>query len=139
MEKIRKFTTMRSYFHKKSSSFLKVCYFLLALTFFGCENQQSIVNNVDEREANEIIVFLASKGITAVKMAAVVQTGTGGPSNMWNIAVPETQMTDAMAILNQNGLPRRKGVGLLDLFGATGMMTSDKKKPFVIKQALLNN
>ena len=89
----------------------------------------SIINNVDEREANEIIVFLASKGIAAQKSVSVSASpaGAGGPV-MYSISVEEGQSTQAMAILNQNGLPRKKGTNLLDLFAKAGLMTSDKEE-----------
>lgn len=102
----------------------------LLLILAGCENSRVIVNGVEEREANEIVVFLASRGINAQKIATKSSpTGAGdsGPS-MWNIAVPEGTMTDAMAILNQNGLPRKKGTNLLELFAKQGLMTSEKEE-----------
>jgi len=88
-----------------------------------------IVTDVDEREANEIIVFLASKGISAYKTAAA----SGGPgasssSQKYAISVEEGKSTEAMAVLNQNGLPRIKGTNLLDLFAKQGLMTSDKEE-----------
>ena len=102
----------------------------LLLILAGCENSRVVVNGVEEREANEIVVFLASRGIDAQKVPAKSSpTGAGdtGPS-MWNIAVPEGMMTDAMAILNQNGLPRKKGTNLLELFAKQGLMTSEKEE-----------
>jgi len=100
---------------------------LLLLT--ACGQNQVIVNNVDERQANEIVVFLASYGIPAEKMAkASTGAGAGASANLWNIAVAPQKATDAMAILNRVGLPRRQGTGLLELFGETGLMTSDKQQ-----------
>lgn len=99
------------------------------LLFTGCESNQTIINNIDERQANEIIVFLSSYGIAAQKLPSVSSGGVGGsgPSNMWNIAVTPTQTTQAMAILNRVGLPRRKTTSLLDMFAQTGLMSSDKQ------------
>lgn len=109
----------------------KVLYLILPLLLIlcGCENNRVIVNGVEEREANEIIVFLASRGIQAQKVAATA-SGVGGQAGppMYNLAVPEGSMTDAMAILNQNGLPRKKGTNLLELFAKQGLMTSEKEE-----------
>jgi len=108
-----------------------LCLVPLLLVLCGCENKRVIVNNVEEREANEIIVFLASRGIAADKMATKAAPGGAiGESTvtMWNIAVPEGAMTDAMAILNQNGLPRKRGTNLLELFAKQGLMTSEKEE-----------
>ncbi|MGH2612633.1 MAG: type III secretion system inner membrane ring lipoprotein SctJ, partial [Rhabdochlamydiaceae bacterium] len=101
----------------------------LLLLLTGCQNSRVIVNGVEEREANEIIVFLASRGISAEKTPAKTTTMGGDTgSSMWNISVPEGMMTDAMAILNQNGLPRKKGTNLLELFAKQGLMTSEKEE-----------
>lgn len=95
----------------------------------GCAGNQSIVNNIDEREANEIVVFLASKGIVAQKIAATsTAVGGGGATDMFNIAVDAKQTTDAMALLNRYGLPRRKGTNLLTLFAGGGLMSSDREE-----------
>jgi len=117
---------------KESNNYSSLLTLLLFFLVFlsACATQNSIVNNVDEREANEIVVFLASKGISAQKIAASESAAAGatGPSNLWNIAVGEKEMTSAMAILNQNGLPRRQGTTLLDLFAKSGLMSSDKEE-----------
>lgn len=55
--------------------FLYLLVFAMALPFFtSCESRKTIVNGLDEREANEILVFLSSKNIDAVK----VVTPSGG-------------------------------------------------------------
>jgi type III secretion protein J len=89
-----------------------------------------IVNDVEEREANEIIVFLASKNIPAEKIVSpsAGPAGGGAAATLWGISVPPSQSTEAMALLNQNGLPRRKGVNLLDLFAKAGLMSSEREE-----------
>ncbi len=95
----------------------------------GCENNMVIVNDVNERDANEIIVFLASKGIPADKTPSVSSAPGGAEASpKWSIAVPPSQATEAMSILNQNGLPRQQGTNLLDLFAKSGLMSSDKEE-----------
>jgi type III secretion protein J len=87
-----------------------------------------IINDVEERSANEIVVFLASKGIAVNKVAAASSqsAGAGGPViPMWNIEVDAVQATEAMAILNRNGLPRPPGQTLLDLFADPGLVPTD--------------
>lgn len=110
----------------------KVLYLILPLLLIlaSCQTNSVIVNGVEEREANEIIVFLSSRGISAEKTpgkSAGVGAADTGPS-MWNISVPAGQMTDAMSILNQNGLPRKKGTNLLELFAKQGLMTTEKEE-----------
>jgi type III secretion protein J len=103
-------------------------FLLLFLT--ACETNMVIVNDVDEREANEIIVFLASKNISGEKILSPSASPTGGQSSvtLWSIAVPPSDMTMAMSLLNQNGLPRKKGTNLLELFAKQGLMSSDKEE-----------
>jgi len=101
--------------------------FLFILT--SCESNRIIVNDVDEREANEIIVFLSSKGIQAEKVASSAPVGAGAENaNLWSIAVESDRMTESMALLNQIGLPRRMGTDLLTLFSKQGLMTSEKEE-----------
>jgi type III secretion protein J len=90
----------------------------------GCATQTTIVNNVSEREANQIVVLLASKGIPAEKSEAAAAAGQTGAST-YNVSVPSSQVTEALAILNSAGLPRTKGTSLLDLFGTQGLVPSD--------------
>lgn len=103
--------------------------FLSLIFLSSCESNSVIVSDLEEREANEIVVFLASRGIAATKTAAVssspAATSTG---NKYNINVEDSKATEAMAILNQNGLPRIKGTNLLDLFAKSGLMSSDKEE-----------
>jgi type III secretion protein J len=101
-----------------------------ALFLTSCEENKSIVNNIDEREANEIIVYLATKGIDAQKVRApsTQPGGGGGGKILWNIFVSPSKMVDAMAILNQAGLPRRQGTNLLELFAKQGLMTTGNEE-----------
>ena len=72
-----------------------VRFFLLCTALFlaSCESSQSIVNQVDEREANEIVVYLASKGIAAQKVVASTgEMGGTAPSNLFSIAVAPDQI-----------------------------------------------
>lgn len=111
------------------NQFFKIISLLLLVLVAGCSTNESIVNNLDEREANEIVVFLASKNIEAQKVAAAA-TGVGaqGPSNLFNITVAADRATDAMSILGRYGLPRRKGISLLELFASNGLMKTDREE-----------
>jgi type III secretion protein J len=100
--------------------------FLVLFVLTGCGGNQSIVNNVNEREANEIVVYLASKGIAAQKVQAAGGEGGGTGPIQYNISVDATQSTEAMALLNRVGLPRQEGTNLLTLFAPSGFMTSDR-------------
>lgn len=112
----------------------KFAYFCL-IGLFGffltsCQENRAIINNVNEREANEIIVFLASHGIEAQKIKTVSQEGAGGTANyaIWSIFVSPEKTVDAMALLNKQGYPREKGITLLELFKKQGLMSTDKEE-----------
>ena len=102
----------------------------LLLLLVSCTGDESIVSNVDERDANQIVVFLASKGIAAQKIEAEASgaAAAGAPSNLFNISVEADQSTQAMALLNQYGLPRRQGTNLLKLFAGGGLVASDREE-----------
>lgn len=105
----------------------------LILTAFlttGCENASVIISNLDEREANLIVVFLESKGIKAQKIKASSGTEIGGgeAGPKFNISVGESHTIEAMAVLNRNGLPRKQGTNLLSLFAKQGLMSSDREE-----------
>lgn len=108
--------------------FFVFSFFFLALLLTSCETNKAIIHNLDEREANEIIVFLASKGIEAEKMEMSSSAPGGAEMTRYSLAVKPSQSTEAMALLNQNGLPRVKGTNLLDLFAKSGLMNSEKEE-----------
>jgi type III secretion protein J len=97
---------------------------VLASLLTGCESRKVIVNGLDEKEANEILVFLSNKGIDAVKVQAKTEGAGGSKAVMWNISVEASQANEAMALLNQVGLPRRRGQNLLGIFSNVGLVPS---------------
>ncbi len=109
--------------------FRAVSLLTLLILFAGCEGNQSIVNSISERDANEIVVFLASKGIEAQKVQAATSAAAATTvSDKYDIMVSSDNSTEAMSLLNRNGLPRRQGATLLELFASTGLMKSDKEE-----------
>lgn len=108
---------------------LLLCFCLPLLT--SCESRKTIVNSLDEKEANEIIVFLSSKGIDVIKTPAKEASGGGGGGakiQLWDISVPDTQALEAMSYLNQIGLPRRRSQNLLGIFTGAGLVPSEMEQ-----------
>lgn len=100
--------------------------FMLFFVLTGCSSTKVIVNGLDEREANEIVVFLASKNIVAMKVAGHGDAGGGGSKVvLWDISVDSSQAPEAMALLNMYGLPRKKGQSLLGIFSKGGLVPSE--------------
>lgn len=110
----------------------------MAAAILSCEGKRELVSDISEKQANEILVFLAAKGITAEKEAKAV-TGAGGAANqeqMFSVLVPASQQTEALAILNRNGLPRRKGPNLLSLFAKSGLVSSAQEEQIRYQEGL---
>lgn len=118
---------MFSSLFKKSRGAICALFFIFLA---GCETTNTIISGLDEREANLIVVFLESKGIKAQKIRASTGPQMGGEQTgpKFDIGVSEHQAIEAMSILNRNGLPRKQGTNLLDLFAKSGLMTSDKEE-----------
>lgn len=103
-----------------------IVFIVLSCLLVSCESRRVIVNDLDEKEANEILVYLSNKGVDANKVAAVGAGGGGGGGKavLWNISVESSQANEAMALLNQVGLPRRRGQNLLGIFSNVGLVPS---------------
>jgi len=110
--------------------FLKMFGYLVVVLFLcgGCETHRPVVSNVDEKEANVILVLLESKGIPAQKMRTQTSRIGADTRVKYSIVVSEKHSIDAIAYLNQNGFPRQQGTNLLDLFAKQGLMTSDREE-----------
>lgn len=126
---------MLQYKVKKLSLFLSFAIVLFALT--SCGKQQTILTNVDETDANQILVLLESKGITAQKSLVKTQgAGAQSAANLWDIQVDSSRATEALAILNRIGLPRKPGISILDLFPGQGMMKTDMEEEIRYNEGL---
>jgi len=102
---------------------------LLSLVLSACSSQRTIVNGLDEREANEILVFLANKNVPADKVLSSEGGGVGAAKiTLWDIQVNEANATQAMALLNIAGLPRRRGKTLLGIFSGGGLVPSQMEE-----------
>lgn len=103
---------------------------LLCLSFLAsCGSQKTIVHGLDEKDANDIVVFLDNKGIEAFKVQAKEATGGGGTHLiLWDISVNAERATEAMALLNSAGLPRRQGQSLLSIFSKGGLVPSEMEE-----------
>jgi type III secretion protein J len=121
---------VQGFFPKWRSSFQSMFSLLLLVMALplltGCESRKVIVNALEEKEANEIIVFLSGKGIDANKVEETSAGGGGAAKvSLYDIDVPDAQSTEALALLNQAGLPRRASRNLLQIFSGSGLVPSD--------------
>ena len=94
---------------------------LVAATACGAE---TVVHNLDEREANKIIELLAEREIAASK--GVIDTGR---TINYSIVVPRKSRIDAIKLLNRHEMPRRSDMGYLEVFKESGLIpTSAEEK-----------
>lgn len=111
-------------------------FFTLALLFTSCASDRAIAHGLDEKEANEIIVVLESRGIDATKSQEASGGGGATQEVTWVIMVPEDDSTRALSILNQLGLPRRRGNNLLKIFSNTGLVPSERQEEIRYQEGL---
>lgn len=112
------------------SHYVLLIFALFFLPFFSsCEKRRFIVNGIEEKEANEIIVLLSNKGIDAEKVENKQGSGGGGgggqKSALWDISVKNEETTSAMSILNNAGFPRPKSQNLLNIFKDSSLVPTD--------------
>ncbi|XIA67443.1 type III secretion system inner membrane ring lipoprotein SctJ [Bradyrhizobium sp. TZ2] len=84
------------------------------LSLAGCK--ADLYTKVQEREANEMLALLLSKGVDAVRVVA--KDGTS------SIQVEEKQLAFSIDLLNGEGLPRRAFKNLGEVFKGSGLVAS---------------
>jgi len=119
---------------KAISTLIFLCICIPLLT--SCESRKTIVNNLDEKDANDILVFLDSKRIIADKVKAESAGGGGAQVVKWNITVHADEASEAMRLLNQQGLPRRPTKSILELYSSSGLVPSDVQEQIKYHAAL---
>ncbi len=117
---------------------LIVCLLILMVTLSSCEEAEPIVNNITERDANEIVVYLAGKGIKSIKSQVVAGAGGGGGTKdiFWNILVMPEDSVKSMSILNKVGLPRPPVKSLLEVFSSGGLVPSSEEQKIRYQAAI---
>ncbi len=101
---------------------------LIVLVTTSCGGTKSIVHGLDERDANDILVFLDNKGIKAYKVKSAEEGGGGQRGTLWDVVVSPENEKEAMALLNAAGLPRRRGQNLLNIFQKSGLVPSEMEE-----------
>ncbi|MFH0301433.1 type III secretion inner membrane ring lipoprotein SctJ [Bradyrhizobium sp. 31Argb] len=86
----------------------------LLLLLLGCKAE--LCTKVQEREANEMLALLLSKGVDAVRVTAKDGTST--------IQVEEKQLAFSIELLNLEGLPRQPFKNLGEVFKGSGLVAS---------------
>ena len=85
---------------------------LLALA--ACKSD--LYTNLDQQQANEMVSMLRQHGIAAERVA--------GKGDRVTVSVDDSRFSDAVAILNDNGLPKQQFASLGDVFKRDGLVSS---------------
>ncbi|WP_439373197.1 type III secretion system inner membrane ring lipoprotein SctJ [Bradyrhizobium sp. DASA03120] len=86
----------------------------LLLSLAGCK--ADLYTKVQEREANEMLALLLSRGVDAVRVVAKDGTST--------IQVEQKQLAFSIDLLNDQGLPRQPFKNLGEVFKGSGLVAS---------------
>jgi len=95
-----------------------LCVRILLLAFLGLLSgcQVQLYDNLDERQANEILAALLEHNLTASKAA--------GEEGKYRILVEESQFAWGMKVLESRGLPRPKYDTFGEVFKKSGILSS---------------
>lgn len=101
--------------------FIRLFLMLFALSFLVSCQEEAIVHDLNERDANEIIVLLAKNEIIAAKQQEVRNQET-----FWSIVVDPSDTMQARSILVSNNLPRIRHGGLEGICKEAGLILTPK-------------
>lgn len=96
--------------------------------------KEGIVHDLEEREANEIMVLLEQHQVDAEK---VKDTESGGNNKgaRFMIEVSKSEATRASALLSEYELPRKKDAGYSEVFGQSGLVPTASEEKAKMMQA----
>jgi type III secretion protein J len=87
---------------------------LVALLLTACEAE--LYNNLDQRQANEMIATLQQRGIAAQRVAV-----KGG---QYTVVVDKGRFADSIAVLKEAGLPKQEFQNMGQVFKKEGLISS---------------
>jgi type III secretion protein J len=99
---------------------------LAALSLAACTKQE-LLHDLDERDANEVVVLLDRHHINASKVPDPASSGNKGVHYM--ISVSGGDANDAWRILTDNHMPQKKDNGYAEVFATAGLIpTASEEK-----------
>ena len=96
---------------------------IILISFLASCGTEAIVHDLGEREANRILELLADKNIQGLKLI-----NDKGRTVTYTIHVPSANRMDAIRMLNQNDLPRRKDKGYHEIFSESGLIPTSTEE-----------
>lgn len=95
---------------------LALCLVFSSLLITGCGGKTVLYSNLKEKDANEMMALLETKGVPCTKIA--------GKENTWELNVASVQFAHAIELLEAEGYPPTAYQGLGQIFGQKGMVSS---------------
>ena len=92
----------------------------MAVLLAGCEKMTTLFSGLDEAQANAVMAALLDNGVHCVKAP--------GDEGTWNVDIDESKFAQAANLCEEKGLPRRKFLGVGDVFKKTGMVSSPSEE-----------
>lgn len=109
------FSALKQFWHLRVRQLRRaVTIAALSLAVAGCE--VNLYSNLTEADANQMMAILMANGVDATKVSA----GKEG----FTVTVAKDDMLHAIALLEDNGLPREKGASLGKVFEKSGLMST---------------
>lgn len=106
-------------------NFRSLAFALAALSLSACSKQE-LLHDLDERDANEVIVLLDRHHFTAHKLQDGEVTNKGAH---YKIEVAAGDANDAWRVLTENHMPQKKDNGYAEVFATAGLIpTSSEEK-----------
>jgi type III secretion protein J len=99
----------------RHSAFRALLVALVFLTLAGCGGKVDLLSGLSEADANETLAVLLDAGISTEKI-----TRKDGIS----VKIPESQVAQALALLNSKGLPRRHHDRMGDVFKKENLIST---------------
>lgn len=110
---------------------------LFLLVFVAC-GKEALFQDLEEREANEILVVLYKNGIEADKLMV-----EGTQEVTFAVQVPRDKIQDARRILVENKLPRKKELGFSGICKEKGLIPTPEeekcRKLLALKGEIINS
>lgn len=101
---------------------LKSCFALMlgAALVAGCDKTVTLYSGLEEAQANSVAAALLDQGIGCEK--------TPGEEGTWNLMIAQADFARAANLCEEKGLPRRKFMGVGEVFKKSGMVSSPSEE-----------
>ena len=103
--------------------------FAVSVLWLGAGCEQPLQHDLDEREANAMVVTLTEQGFEAQKVR------DPGDGERWAVVVPRQERVQAWSVLQREGFPRPELGGFGDFYPGGGLIPTAKEERVVLQYA----